>query len=184
MGRIESILECLFVCSPVGKKKTDLIFVQHSLPEKSRREEKTQQPDRGCKFKASIEHKLTTGLSFQKMIVFMQFVLNYLYCHLLVGTIFHNGTKTNTWTFSYNCYIYITVITVIIVQSKSSEASDIRPWIGEWMNLADRDDDDYQIWMMYGDESGMDYEACGDGESQHLEEVSGRHQEAIINCWK
>ena len=52
------------------------------------------------------------------------------------------------------------------------------------MNLADRDDDDYQIWMMYGDESGMDYEACGDGESQHLEEVSGRHQEAIINCWK
>ena len=76
VGRVESILECLFFCLLSGGKSRFRDSCCSTLASKTlplttknfgRRPPK---PDRGCKFRASIEHKLTSGLSQKTVCVY------------------------------------------------------------------------------------------------------------------
>ena len=76
MGRVEGILECLFFCLLSGGKSRFRDSCCSTLASKTlplttknfgRRPPK---PDRGCKFRASIEHKLTSGLSQKTVCVY------------------------------------------------------------------------------------------------------------------
>ena len=76
VGRVEGILECLFFCLLSGGKSRFRDSCCSTLASKTlplttknfgRRPPK---PDRGCKFRASIEHKLTRGLSQKTVCVY------------------------------------------------------------------------------------------------------------------
>ena len=72
VGRIEGILECLFFCLLSGGKSrfTDSCCSTRCKQNSLTGGKKPSKPDRGCKFRASIEHKLTRGLSQKTVCVY------------------------------------------------------------------------------------------------------------------